>query len=94
VATMTGAELLEFIRKGSRGRFFCIEFVKRTTGELRPMLCRYGVRKYVTGVGMAFNPNEQNLVVVWDVKKKAYRMIPLEGVVRVKVRGEWQEVLR
>jgi len=32
------------------GKFFSVEFVKRTTGEVRKMNCRTGVTKGVTGV--------------------------------------------
>lgn len=30
-------------------KFFSVEFVKKTTGEIRRMTCRFGVTKYLHG---------------------------------------------
>lgn len=69
------------------GSIFSVTFTKRTTSEERKMLCRTGVKKGVKGIGMAYNPEERDLVVVYDMQKRAFRMIPLEGIKEIKVRG-------
>ena len=83
----------------SEGTFFTVEFIKRSTGELRIMNCRGGVHKYVTGAGMAYDPIEKGLIAVWESNnaegnkgKNAYRMISAEGVKAVVAGGERYEV--
>lgn len=90
---MTSKELGELLRADT-GQFFSVEFVKRTTGELRFMNCRTGVRKYVKGVGASYDFKEKNLVCVYDMVNKGYRTIPLENVLRVKLHGKgWVDIL-
>jgi len=71
----------------TNGTIFSVTFTKRTTGEERKMVCRTGVRKGVKGVGMSYDPKEKDLVVVFDMQKKGFRTIPLEGIKEIKVRG-------
>lgn len=79
------------IIKQTKGKFFTVEFVKRTTGELRKMNCRTGVKKGVKGVGKLYNPEEKGVVVVWDTQKKAFRSISIEGIISVTADGvEWR----
>lgn len=72
----------------SKGKFFRVDFVKRTNGEHRRMVARTGVHKGVTGQGMGFNPREKDLMVVYDVEKRGYRCIPLDSVIAAKVNGQ------
>ena len=73
--------------KACGGRVFQIEFIKRTTGELRKMNARLGVSKNVTGKGLAFNPKSNNLIVCWDMQKGAHRMISVENIKKIKLNG-------
>lgn len=75
-------ELLKQYLEG--GHFTKICFVKRTDDELRWMICRTGVHKDETGRGLWFNPDDYDLVAVYDIKKKAYRFISAEGVLFLK----------
>lgn len=75
-------QIREFIRS-TGGKFFTIEFYKRTTGELRTMLARTGVSKNVTGEGLKFSPRSLDLKVVYSVNDKGYRMVNLRGVRRI-----------
>lgn len=84
-------EVLDFILT-THGRIFSIEFIKRTTGEKRLMVCRTGVSKGVKGVGRRFDTVDKGLVPVFDMQKDQHRMIPLEGIRRVKIDGQWHEV--
>ena len=88
----------------AQGTIFTVTFVKRTTGETRTMNARLGVKRGVTGVGMAYNPSEKNLIACYDVEKakemkaqglddvsaskKSYRMINLEGIISLTVSGQ------
>lgn len=79
------------IIKRTKGKFFTVEFVKRTTGELRKMNCRTGVSKGVKGVGKLYDPEEKGVVVVWDTQKKAFRSISIEGIISVTSSGvQWR----
>lgn len=74
---ITKVKFLNFIKKSS-GKIFSVTFVKRTTGEVRHMNCRLGVKSYLKGGELRFNPKKKNLIVVFDMQKKAYRMINLD----------------
>ena len=98
----TATNLLESTR--AQGSIFSVTFVKRTTGDVRTMNARLGVKKGVTGVGMAYNPKSKNLMACYDVQKaqemkslgfddvaaakKSYRMINLEGITSLAVSGQ------
>jgi len=58
--------------------FFGVKFVKRTTGEDRKMVCRFGVKKYLAGGLPPYNFLEKKLLPVWDSQVKDYRVIPLD----------------
>ena len=81
-STQQIAELI----KGTKGKFFSVEFIKKD-GSLRRMTARLGVRKGITGKGLAFNPAERDLIVVWATDRKNYRMINLKTITSVKVNG-------
>ena len=65
------------------GRFTRVVFVKRTDNTRRVMICRTGVRKGLKGVGMGYNPEEKDLVNVYDVQKRAYRNVSAERVLEI-----------
>lgn len=78
--------------------FFTVTFVKRTTGELRTMNCRTGVKKYVTGVGMKYNPREKNLLPVWERRSDGegaenYRNVNLNDLVTLVINKQHYEVV-
>jgi hypothetical protein len=45
---------------------FYVEFIKRSTGELRKMRCRFGVKKHLKGGTQNYEPREHDLLSVWD----------------------------
>lgn len=67
----------------TNGRFFSVSFIKKD-GTERKMTARLGVKKDIKGVGLKFNPTERNLIVVFDIHKKAYRMINLSTIFKFK----------
>ena len=70
----------------TKGTFFSAEFIKKD-GSVRFMLCRNGVKKGLKGGTLKYNARERGNAVVWDVKKSAYRTIPLDRVVSICANG-------
>jgi hypothetical protein len=73
------------------GHIFSVDFIKRTTGEERHMVCRIGVKSHLKGGTKKFSDTEKNLLTVFDVQKNGYRSIPLENIIRVKINGRTYE---
>jgi hypothetical protein len=80
--TMTALQMLESARDG---RIFSVQFIKRTTGEFRHMVCRRGVKAGITGKGMAYDAISRGLLPVWDLQKEAYRMVNLADLVSLSM---------
>ena len=70
----------------TNGKIFSAVFTKKN-GEIRKMVCRQGVAKYVKGIGLKFKPEEKDLIGVFDMHKKAYRFINVNTLEQIKVRG-------
>jgi hypothetical protein len=87
---MSRKEILENLREieKSEGKIFSCHFIKRTDGTYREMVARLHVRKGVKGVGMSYNPREKDLITVFDMRKNAFRSIPLDNIRYLKVLGE------
>lgn len=77
---------------GTNGKFFSAVFTKKD-GTLREMRCRLGVRKYVTGVGRAFNPSDYDLIGVFDIEKDGHRMINIKTLEALRIKGQTYEVV-
>jgi hypothetical protein len=84
ISTRTAAELI----RSSGGAFFSVAFQKRTTGELRDMVCRIGVTRHLHGGELSFNPAEKGLLIVFDAQKQGYRSIAIEGIQRLAIDGQ------
>jgi len=82
------------ILTSSEGRMMTVGFIKRTNGEYREMNCRTGVKKWVKGVGLNYDPKAHDLLGVHvqneaDKKKDgAYRSVNLRTVIFVRVDGQ------
>lgn len=98
--TITARAAVEWMKRESRGRIFGISFVKRTTGQIRVMAAKYGVRKYVTGWGAAYDFEDHGLTCVCDavllakgLGAKSYRCVPTEGLVSITINKVKYEVI-
>ena len=80
-------QFLEEIRK-SDGKIFSVHFIKRTTGELKKMVCRLGVKKGVKGVGLPYNPLSKGLLPVFDMQKNGFRQISLDNITYLLINGK------
>jgi len=73
------------IIKDTKGKFFTVTFIKRTDGSIRVMNARLGVKAYLKGGELPYNPEPKGLIPVFDIQKRAYRMINLDTIVNLKV---------
>ena len=82
---MNFRELIE----ATNGQIFSVKFKKRTTGEIREMVCRTGVTKHLTEnpTREGVDAKKNNLIHVWDLQANGYRSISLEGIIEVKING-------
>jgi len=87
-ANATGFTLNNLYKLASDGKIFQVEFIKRTTGELRKMRCRLGVKKYLKGGVKKYASKDKQLLTVFDMDAKGYRSIPVEGIRLLKVGGQ------
>lgn len=85
---MSIATKVKKIVDSTDGKIFSITFQKRSNGERRTMVCRTGTSVDIKGEGMAYDPSNYNLIPVYDMQKKGYRMIPTDSVVEITVGGK------
>lgn len=78
--------LIDFCR--SEGKFFTVGFHKRGNGEYREINCRGGVHKGLRGGSLPYNPDEHNLVIVYDVQHDHHKTIPIDSVIIVRANGK------
>ena len=79
--------------QNSKGRIFTVKFTKKDNST-RVMNCRIGVKKGVTGEGMKYNPNDHNLIPVYDMQAKGYRMISVDTLQSLVMNKETYEVVQ
>ena len=84
---MVREQLSTIIKELAGSTIFSVDFIKRTTGEFRTMVCRLGVKKYLKGGELPFDPVEKGLLPVYDMQKQDYRMISLDTVTEIRVGG-------
>lgn len=89
---MVTAEAIQAIY-ASGGEIFTVEFVKRSTGEVRKMNARLGVTKHLKGGDLKYDPKEHALITVFDMQKKGYRSIATEGITKLTLGGETHDVV-
>lgn len=90
---MNLATAIGYVKK-SKGRFLSLEFVKRTDGTVRRMLCRTGVKCFLKGGVPAYDFESKGLLPVYDMVKHEYRSVPLDGLTQIKVDGNWLPVTK
>jgi len=69
------------------GRFFSVEFIKRTTGEARQMQARSGVTKHLKGGTKRFDDASKNLLTVFSLDANGYRSISIDLIQSMTVKG-------
>jgi hypothetical protein len=79
---------IDFLRNETQGRIFSVYFQKKTTGEMREMTCRRGVKAHLSGGDLPYDPAPLKLLPVFDVQLRNYRMVNLAGLVSFNIGGE------
>lgn len=84
--------LQEFVdRARETGHIFAVEFVKRTDGTVREMICRTGVTKGTHGGSMGYDPANHGLLSVYDMQRQGFRSIPVDAVLHLSMDGRRYE---
>jgi len=76
-----------FLEKDTDGRIVSVYFQK-ADGTMRTMVCRRGVRKYLRGGELPYDPKLRLLLPVFDMTLRQYRMVNIASLVSFKVSGE------
>jgi len=88
IVVPTTAEIINLFDKlRHNGRIFRVDFIKRTTGEIRTMICRFGVTVYLKGGKKAYNAGDKGLFTVWAFDRQGYRSIPIDNLLSLKTGG-------
>lgn len=73
--------------KDTRGAFFTVTFIKKD-GTTRVMNARFGVKKYLRGGELPYDPIAKGLLPVFDVKENGYRMINTKTIISARIGNE------
>ena len=81
----------------TRGTFFTVAFIKRTTGDTRVMRCTLNYTSELVGGVAKYDARERHLIVVRDLDATregvpAIRSINLDGVLWLNANGKRYEV--
>jgi len=69
---------------GTKGKFFTVKFIK-LDGSERVMNARLGVKKYLKGGTLKYNPEEFNYITVYDMGAKGYRTVNANTIQNLKI---------
>ena len=70
----------------TNGKFFSAVFVKKN-GEKRYIHCMTRSKKGVKGVGLKYNPDERNNIIVKDLKIHEFRTINVDTLIELNAGG-------
>jgi hypothetical protein len=87
--TISKQEAAQKIRE-TKGKMLTVTFIKRTNGQKRVLNGRLGVKAYLVGGILRYNPNEKGLIPIKDNNipgRAGYRMINIKGIVNLKTGG-------
>jgi hypothetical protein len=74
----------------TKGKMFTVTFIERTNGQKRVLNGRLGVKAYLVGGVLSYDPNEKGLIPVKDNNipgRAGYRMINIPGIINLKTGG-------
>jgi hypothetical protein len=73
--------------RDTKGQIFTVTFIKKSNGEKRVMNARLGVKAYLRGGVLPYDPNTKGLIPCYDIQKKDYTMINIPGIINLKTGG-------
>lgn len=102
LTTKDAIALLYKLRKEHYSKVLTVEFYKKNSDEYRIMTGRFGVKKGVTGKGLAFDPKEKDLIGFFDMNapakskeekanKGGFRFINIPGIRAIAMDGKRYE---
>ena len=77
--------------KATNGKFFTVTFTKKD-GTTRVMNARLGVKAYLKGGELPYDPDAKGLIPVYDVKTRDYRMVNLNTITNLKIGNNQYQV--
>lgn len=83
------AYLRRFVNR-TRGRIFFVHFHKRHSSEFRDMVCR--TMKPPQPGNFPYDARHHRVIVVYDMQRRGYRIIPIEGVICLKFKNTYYRV--
>jgi hypothetical protein len=75
---------VEQLIKDTKGKFFTVTFIKKD-GTTRVMNARLGVKAYLKGGDLPYDAASKGLIPVFDIPKRAYRMININTISDLKI---------
>jgi hypothetical protein len=88
VISMDEAKRKLYAHRTDEHTIFSVVFVKRSNDEVRHMNCRFNVKKYLAGGVLPYKPADYDLIGVFDMESKGYRMISLDTLMVLKMNKE------
>ena len=89
--TLSRDKVHDFLR-ALNGKFFTVEFIKRTTGEVRSMRATTNYTSKLAGGDLKYDADAKKLIPVWDMDKQGFRSIPTDAVLIIKALGNTYSV--
>lgn len=80
------ATIAESVIRNTKGKFFSVVF-KKKDNTVRRMVARLNVKKHLVGGVLPYNPQQYNLLPVFDVELGQHRMVNLSSLISFKVGG-------
>ena len=87
MATMKQAEVSDFL-DSLNGKFFVVDFIKRSDGTRRRMRATTNYQKHLKGGTLNYSPKDKGLLVVWSLDSAGFRSIPTNNVLEIHANGE------
>tara|TARA_B110000238_G_scaffold25910_1_gene25192 strand:+ start:1779 stop:2108 length:330 start_codon:yes stop_codon:yes gene_type:complete len=73
--------------KGSKGKIFSTTFLKKDN-TIRTLTSRTGKQYTPTGKKAPYKPSDYNLIALYDMRKKAFRMLNLKTLITLSINKE------
>jgi hypothetical protein len=77
-------EQAEQLIRATKGKFFTVTFTKKD-GTTRVMNARLGVKAYLKGGELPYDAASKGLIPVFDIPKRAYRIVNLNTITNLKI---------
>ena len=84
--TITRTRAKELI-KDSKGKIFSTSFIKKDN-TIRTLTSRLFIKYKKTGIEPPYKPSDYNLIPLYDMRKKAFRMLNLNTLLTLSINKE------